>query len=305
MTSRAKDGIASHGLSDWTPVKTKTPTEVTSTGYYYLDAQIVARAATILGKAEDAKRYAALADSIRDAYNKQIYKGEGVYSIGSQTAQSCALHQGLVPASERSKVEAKLVDVVQQNKAYPDFGILGSKYIFRSLSEAGRSDLAYAMATKEDKASYGTWIRRGATTFWEDWGEGASRNHIMFGDVSAWFYQYLGGIRLADSVSPVAAKIAPETVAFKEFIICPDPVEGLDWVKAEHDSPYGLIRSSWKRAGGVFTLEIDVPVNTRATVYLPVKPDSKQVTADVKPVASDRDRMAFRVGSGHYTFVAR
>ncbi len=305
MTSRAKDGIVSHGLSDWTPVKTETPTEVTSTGYYYLDAQTVAQTASILGKADDAKKYAALADSIREAYNKQLYKGDGVYSIGSQTAQSCALHQGLVAAAERAKVEAKLADVVQQNKAYPDFGILGSKYIFRSLSEAGRSDLAYAMATKEDKASYGTWIRRGATTFWEDWGEGASRNHIMFGDVSAWFYQYLGGIRLSDGVSAVAAKVAPEAVAFKEFVICPDPVEGLGWVKAEHDSPYGMIRSGWKKEGGVFTLEVEVPVNTGATVYLPVKPDAKNVTADVKPVASDRDRMAFKVGSGRYTFVAR
>jgi alpha-L-rhamnosidase len=305
MTSRAKDGIASHGLSDWTQVKTKTPTEVTSTGYYYLDAQIVARAAELLGKADDAKKYAALAASIRDAYNTQLYKGEGVYSIGSQTAQSCALHQGLVPAAERAKVEAKLADVVRQNKAYPDFGILGSKYIFRSLSEAGRSDLAYAMATKEDGASYGTWIRRGATTFWEDWGEGASRNHIMFGDVSAWFYQYLGGIRLASGVSAVAEKAAPGAVAFKEFVICPDPVEGLGWVKAEHDSPYGMIRSNWKKAGGVFTLEVDVPVNTTAMVYLPVKPDAKNVIADVKPVASDRDRMAFKVGSGRHSFVAR
>jgi len=305
VTSRAKDGIASHGLSDWTPVKTKTPTEVTSTGYYYLDAQIVARAAELLGKTDDAKKYAALAASIREAFNKQLYKGEGVYSIGSQTAQSCALHQGLVPEPERAKVEAKLAEVVLQNKAYPDFGILGSKYIFRSLSEAGRSDLAYAMATKEDGASYGTWIKRGATTFWEDWAEGASRNHIMFGDVSAWFYQYLGGIRLADEVSAVAERAETGAVAFKEFVISPDPVEGLGWVKAEHDSPYGMIRSNWKKAEGVFTLEVEVPVNTTATVYLPVKPDAKNVTAEVKPVPSGRDRMAFKVGSGRYTFVAR
>ena len=76
-------------------------------------------------------------------------------------------------------------------------------------------------------------------------------------------------------------------------------------MKAEHDSPYGIIRSNWKKEGGVFTLEVEVPVNARATVYLPVKPDAAHVTADVKPVASDRNRMAFKVGSGRYTFVAR
>ncbi len=305
VTSRAKDGIASHGLSDWTPVKTKTPTEVTSTGYYYLDAQIVARTAERLGKAEDAKKYAALAASVREAYNRQLYKGDGVYSIGSQTSQSCALHQGLVPDSERAKVESRLVDIVRQNKACPDFGILGSKYIFRSLSEAGHSELAFAMATQDGHPSYGNWMKRGATTFWEDWNEGSSRNHIMFGDVSAWWYQYLGGIRLADGVSAVATGADPNAVAFKSFVICPDPVAGVGWVKAEHDSPYGMIRSSWKKDGAVFTLEVEIPVNTVATVYLPVKPDARNVTADVKPVPSDRDRMAFKVGSGRYTFVAR
>jgi alpha-L-rhamnosidase len=302
MTLRAKDGIVSHGLGDWIPVKSKTPTEVTSTGYYYLDAQIVARAAELLGKTADAKRYAALAASIREAFNKRLYTGDGVYSIGSQTAQSCALHQGLVPAAERAKAEARLVEAVRQTQGFPDFGILGSKYVFRALSGVGRTDLAYAMATQDEHPSYGNWIKRGATTFWEDWGEGASRNHVMFGDVSAWFYQTLGGIRLADGVSPVAERVDPASVAFKSFVIAPEPVEGLGWVKVEHDSPYGRIRSAWKQAGGAFTLEVEVPVNTEATVYLPVKPGADNVTADVPPVPSDRDRMAFRVGSGRYTF---
>lgn len=265
----------------------------------------MSRTAEVLGRAEDAKKYAALAGSIRDAYTRNLYKGDGVYSIGSQTAQSCALHQGLVPAAERTKVEAKLVAAVEQAKGFPDFGILGSKYVFRTLSDAGRTDLAYAMASKDEAPSYGAWIKRGATTFWEDWGEGSSRNHIMFGDVSAWFYQYLAGIRLADGVSPVAQKADSAAVAFKSFVIAPEPVEGLGWVNAEHESPYGVIRSSWKKTGGVFTLEVEVPVNTEALVYLPVKPDAKNVVADVKPVPSDRGRMAFHVGSGRYTFVAR
>ena len=305
MTSRARDGLVSHGLGDWIPVKSKTPVEVTSSGYYYLDAQIVARAAQVLGKTEDAAKYTALAASIREAYTRQLYKGGGVYSIGSQTAQGCALHQGLVPPAERTAVETRLVDAVRQADGYPDFGILGSKYVFRALSEAGHSDLAFAMASKEDAPSYGAWLKRGATTFWEDWGDGASRNHIMFGDVSAWFDQYLGGIRLAPSVSATAERIEPRAVGFKEFILCPDPVDGLQWVRAEHDSPYGTIRSHWKKDGGVFTLEVEVPVNTSATVYLPAKPDAQNVVAAVPAVPSDRDRMAFKVGSGRYTFTVR
>ena len=131
MTSRAKDGIVSHGLGDWIPVKAKTPVEVTSTGYYFLDAQIVARAGGGARERGRAAKYSALAAAIREAFTKQLYKGGGVWSIGSQTAQSCALHQGLVPAAERAATEAKLVEAVQAAGGFPDFGILGSKYVFR------------------------------------------------------------------------------------------------------------------------------------------------------------------------------
>ncbi len=301
MGSQAKDHIASHGLGDWIPVKTVTPVPATSTGYYYLDVQIMARVAELLGKIDDAKKYSALAEQIREAFNRSLYKGEGVYSIGSQTAQSCALHQGLVPHDERPKVEAKLIEVVEKSDSYPDFGILGSKYIFRSLSDAGRSDLAFAMATKDDKKSYGSWIRRGATTLWEDWDDGDSRNHIMFGDVSAWWYQTLAGIQLADTVCAVASKSKPEAIAFKQIVIAPVPVQGLEWVKAQHDSPYGLIRVSWKNENGRFRLAVDVPVNTTATIRLPFKPDTKGVVfADAQKVAPVENRMTFTVGSGIY-----
>jgi len=169
------------------------------------------------------------------------------------------------------------------------------------LSEAGRSDLAFAMATKDDKKSFGTWIRRGATTFWEDWGDGDSRNHIMFGDVSAWWYQTLAGIRLADTVSAVALNNNPGDIAFKKIVIAPIPVQGLEWVKAEHDSPYGVIRSHWRKENGLFKLDIDVPVNTTATICLPVKTDTKGVVfADAQKIESLRNRMTYTVGSGHY-----
>jgi len=303
MSSRAKDDLVYHGLSDWTPAKSKVPAEVTSSGYYYLDSMIVARIAELLGNNADAKKYNDLAKRIKTAFNKKFYKGNGVYSIGAQTALSCALHQGIALSDNIAGTQKALADLVSKDDCVPDFGILGSKYIFRSLSDAGRSDLAYKMLNKTERPSFGKWIvKDGATTLWEDWDQGSSRNHIMFGDFSAWMYQYLGGIRLADGVSAVAQKIDPSKVAFKEFIIAPDPVDGLEWVKADHDSQYGMIRSHWIKSGNSFKLEVDIPVNTSATIYLPVKPGASGVSSTVPEVKSDRDRMAFKVGSGHYEF---
>jgi alpha-L-rhamnosidase len=222
MTSRSKDGIVSHGLGDWIPVKTKTPVEVTSTGYYYLDAQIVARAAEQLGKTADAQKYAALARSIRDAYTRHLYKGNGVYSIGSQTAQSCALHQGLVPDAERFAVETRLVEPC--SRPAPSRTSASGLEVCIPCTERCRPhrSLAFAMATKDEYPSYGNWIRPGATTFWESWKtESGSYNHIMF-----WRHLRLvlpislGGIRLPDSVSAIARHRRSASCGFQAFCHC-------------------------------------------------------------------------------------
>lgn len=92
------------------------------------------------------------------------------------------------------------------------------------------------MACQTTAPSYGDWIRRGATTLWEDWGDGSSRNHIMFGDIAAWFYQYLAGIQ-----------IDPAQPGFKHILIRPRPVGDLAWVRAKTESPFGPVASSWRR----------------------------------------------------------
>jgi len=265
---------------------------------------IVARTAELLGKSEDAEKYKALAERIKKAFNAKYYKGDGVYSIGTQTALSCALHQGIADDDKIGPTRKTLAAIVEKDDCVPDFGILGSKYMFRSLSDAGRSDLAYKMLNKREKPSFGKWIvKGGATTLWEDWGEGNSRNHIMFGDFSAWCYQYLAGIRLSDDVSTVAQTIDASKVAFKEFIIAPEPMAGLESCSATHESPYGEILSSWVISkDGSFHLEVNVPVNTTATVYLPVKPGSPGIKSEVSEIKATGDRAAFKVGSGYYVF---
>lgn len=76
-----------------------------------------------------------------------------------------------------------------------DFGVLGAKYVPRVLAEYGRIDLAYRLLTQTDFPGWGHWLKRGATSLWENWDGSGSRNHIMFGDVSAWMYHFLAGIR--------------------------------------------------------------------------------------------------------------
>lgn len=300
LTTRAKDGIVSIGLGDWVAPGPTAPVAVTDTAYYYQDALVVSRAAALLGKADDAHKYAALAESIKQAFNaKFLDPATGRYADGSQTAQSCALYQGLVPPEHRAATLQRLLDAIEGHQGHIFTGILGAKYVMNSLLQNGRADVAYTIATQKTAPGWGNWIERGATTLWEDWGGGSSRNHIMFGDISAWFYKALAGIN-GDPAAP----------GFKHFFIKPQLVGDLTAARGEYDSIHGKIVSDWRLEKGVFHLTVTVPVNTTATVYLPGA-NSAQVTESGRPatpgegvrfIGVEDGRSAFAVGSGTYAF---
>jgi alpha-L-rhamnosidase len=303
LTSKAKDHIVAIGLGDWAPAKTTTPEKVTSTGYYYRDALIVSKAAALLGKTEDAKKYGDLAASIRDAFNKEFYDSKtGLYAGGTQTAMSCALYHGLVPPMERDRVMGKLVELIQAKDGHLDAGILGTKYLIDCLTADGRADVVYGMAAKTDYPSWGRWLEEGASTLWEQWDGNASRNHIMFGHISAWFYQTLAGINPD-----------PEAVGFKHIIIRPQLLGDVKWARAEHESMYGTIQSAWEVRDGKFHLKIAVPVNTTATVYVPCDQQKPVAEGSGSTYQADHARFlrsagncaVFEVESGTYEFVSQ
>ncbi len=129
-----------------------------------------------------------------------------------------------------------------------------------------------------------------------------SHDHPMMGSVGAWFYKYLGGIRTD-----------PQGAGFKRFVIHPYPMGDLTWVRSEYTSMYGEIHSDWRKAGKTFRLNVTVPVNTTATVYVPAS-DVSQVAEGGKPAAraagvkwlrNEDGAVVLEVGSGNYEFVAK
>lgn len=259
LAKLTKDGtVPFDSLGDWVPWSTETPSQVTSTAFLCLDATIVANLAKVLGNASDVDKYTELAAATKKAFNGAHWdEVKGVYSNGSQCALSTALYYGLVPDDRKDRVFNALVADVER-QGHIDTGIIGAKNVLRVLSEGGRTDLAYKIVARKEQPGWGWWIEQGATTLWEDWKGESSLNHIMFGDVSNWFIQWLAGIGLD-----------PESPGFRHFLIRPQPVGDLTWAKATHESPYGEIASSWKKEGKRFRLSITVPPNCTATVILP------------------------------------
>ncbi len=255
-------GITDWGLGDWVPVKSKAPKEFTSTAYYFVDATILAKAAKILGKQKDSEKYFALAEKIKNAVNaKYLNRESGIYGSGLQTELSFPLQWNFVPDDMRQKVAFNLAERVIADNKHIDVGLLGTKAILNALSENGYANLAYEVASQETFPSWGWWIVNGATTFYENWPLDASRdismNHIMFGEIDAWYYKALGGIFPNE-----------ENPGFKNVILKPNFVNGLDHFEAKHEGPYGEIVSSWKKSEDEINYRISIPANSTASLYL-------------------------------------
>lgn len=290
-TKADSNHIVSWGLGDWCPAKTVTPAEITSTAYYYTGARILGQIAGVLGKQEDAEKYAKLAKDIHKSFNLKFYKENGIYGNGSQTALACAIYQGLA-GDHLSETLNSLVALVEANDNHLDCGILGTKYLINALLDNGRGDVAYRIINQRTFPSWGYWVEQGATTLWERWDGENSRNHPMFGDVGAWFYRALGGIRYNEN--------AP---GFKEVTLKPIFPKDIDWAEVTHESRYGQIESSWKRVGKRIQWRLVIPANTTATAFLPIGEASK-LWENGKLVSSKDPNILVQSRSGNEKVVA-
>ncbi len=286
----------------------KTAPEILATSYFAHCLNLMARYATLLGKPDDTRRFTTLASQLKTALNEKFYnRAKGYYDNGSQTSCVLPLAFDLVPTSERQRVFDHLVHkITDETKGHVGTGLIGGQWLNRVLTDGGRPDLVYGFATNTAYPSWGYMVEQGATTVWELWnGDTAdpamnSGNHVMLvGDLVIWLYENLAGIQ-SDPAQP----------GFKHIIMKPQPVGDLTFVKASHRSPYGMIRSEWRRGQEVFDWQITVPPNTTATVHVPAR-DAVSLRVDGKPLAkaagvefvrAESGRLVLNVVAGNYQF---
>lgn len=262
ITEISPSGLTDWGLGDWIPIKSVASKELTSSAYYFTDVMILAKAAGLLGNQPDFEKYTILAGKIKNAINtKYLNKELAVYGKGLQTELCVPLHLGLVPEDMKSRVADNLARSVVADNNHMDVGLLGSKAILNALSENGFSDLAYTVASQTTFPSWGWWITNGATTLYENWpldtNSDISMNHIMFGEIGAWMFKGLGGI-FPDEENP----------GFRNVILKPHFVKGLDHFEAKLEGPFGTIVSSWKKDGEKVVYRVIIPANSTATLNL-------------------------------------
>lgn len=307
LEGKAKDGIVAYGLGDWYDIGPggpgfgkQTTLGVTATLMLYEDATAMEKIAGLLGKVEDARGYAALASRVAAAFHARFFNAEtGLYDKGSQTANAMPLALGLVPEERRAGVLARVVADIHAHDDHVTTGEIGYPYMLRALMASGRSDVVMAMMMRKDPPSYGSQLEAGATALTEAWDANpqSSQDHFMLGGAEEWFYRGLGGIDFDMS------RAKDERITIR-----PRLVAGVDWVRCSYDSRLGMVKSAWMRQDGVTTLEVTVPANASAAVWVPVREGETVSSGDSVGVVKLRDEhgaVVYRVSSGAYEFVVK
>jgi alpha-L-rhamnosidase len=314
MNGFLQDGIMpKNTYADWCVppekpdlIHSTDPTRVTrgallSTAYYYHMLGLMSDYAKLIGKSADSDEYTALAAKVKQAFLREYYKAQdAMFDNGTQTSSILPLAFDMVPDGARDAVFSRLTSkIVNESNSHVGVGLVGAQWLMRALSDNGRTDLALTIATQKTYPGWGYMIEQGATTVWELWNGNTadpamnSGNHVMqIGDLGMWMYEYLAGIR-PDPAQP----------GFRHFFIKPETVSSLSFAKASHKSPYGEIKSEWKRTAGKLTLNVTVPPNSTATIYVPGAEATEQ--GGLKATHTEKGAVVFEAGSGNYTFTAQ
>lgn len=311
LDGKAVNHIVDFGLGDWYDIGPKppgkaqlTPRALTATAFYYDGTRVLARTARLLGNETEAKEFAAKAQEIRTAFNTKFYDpAKAGYASGSQCANAIPLVMNLCAEENRQAVLDTLVAEVKSRGNVNTAGDVGYRYLLRALADGGRSDVVFDMNNGSDKPGYGYQLARGATSLTEAWDArmSSSQNHFMLGQIIEWFYHDLAGIQ-GDPSSP----------GFGKVIIKPVPVGDLTWASAHYDSPNGRIASRWKRGGGSLSLDVTIPANTSATVFVPASAPGKVTESGapadgatgVRFLRAESGAAVFAVSSGTYHFLS-
>lgn len=300
LSSKADNFIIDKCINDHISLEKRIPA-LFATAHFYHHVIILEEFSKILGKKEDSDKYHILASNIKKAFIKKfVNTGDGKIGNGTEASQGIGLIYGLVPNDEKEKAFEYFLDVIEKADGHIRTGIFGIPAVLNSLTSNNRNDIAYNMVTKETFPGWGYMLKSGATTLWESWDYSNnvySLNHPMLGSVGEWMFNALGGIM-------------PSSSGFKEFTIKPQPVNDLDWVDCKYESNYGLISSSWKQGKETFVMNISIPVNTVATVYIPFTSDSKIYEGEneikdgnfYRILGVEKNYLKLKVKSGDYKF---
>ncbi len=296
------------GNGDWLSTGGGACNDVIGTAYMAFDFRLMAEMAEAIGEKKDAVEYREQVGKIDAAFAKAYIDSEGRIKDSSQSGYAMAFTMGLVPSELRDKMIRRFREEVRRFDWRPRTGFIGTPRLLPALHLAGRDDDAYKLLLAKNSPSWLYPVSVGATTIWEQWvawdgwhpqGGMNSLNHYSFGAVGEYLYGMVGGIQ-------------PDEPGYKTVRIQPVVGQGIDWAKTSYDSIRGRIATSWRRDGHHLLLEVLIPPNVTATIFVPTT-DATAVTESGRPASKsegvtfvrfENGNAVYKVFSGEYKFTA-
>lgn len=324
IASHNPDGLRTKLLSnnygDWlcipadTSFGTQSPMKtLLATAYWADDCTKLAEIARELGHDDDARRFDAMFERVRAAFQQAWLLPDGRITTETQTGYLLALAFDLLPASLREAATGHLVANIEALGGHLSTGFIGISHLNPQLTLAGRADVAYQLLLCDDYPSWLYPVLHGATTIWERWNgwteaEGFfnphmnSFNHYSLGSVGEWLFRHVAGIEL-DPVHP----------GFQQFVLRPFIGEGLDFARARYCTMHGRIESEWRREGSQLNWQVTIPANTRARVFVPCDAAAEvregglplAQVAGLRVLGPQAGWLACEATSGRYVFTSR
>ncbi len=278
--------------------------------FYAHSTQLLINTANVLGKTEDVKNYSSLLQKIKDAFVKEYMTSNGRLVSGTQTAYVLALNFDMLPESLRPQAATRLAENVKSYGNHLTSGFLGTPYLCHVLTRFGHDDVAYKLLLQDTYPSWLYPVKMGATTIWERW-DGQkpdstfetpgmnSFNHYAYGAIGDWMYREMVGLDTYE-----------DGVGYKHIKIQPHIGGGFTFASASLHTNYGKLSNSWKVENGQVSMDVEIPVNTTATVYIPstdagtIKESGKVLSqvSNIKINAAADGYTPVELGSGQYHF---
>lgn len=252
-------------LGDWVPpmgINPQDPESIDIVNNCFLSEcyQMMAQIAKELGKEADIPGYVQKHEQLNALIHETFFHADNhQYASSSQIDMIYPMLVGATPDALMAKVEEALFQETDGRfNGHIATGLVGINILTQWATRNGEADFVYGMLKKRTYPGYLYMIDNGATLTWEEWDGERSQLHNCYNAIGSWFIQALAGIT-PDEATP----------GYRHFNIRPQMVEGISWVEASKDTPYGLVSVEWEREGDALTMNVTVPVGGTATVSFP------------------------------------
>ena len=278
--------------------------------FYAQSTQLLINAARVLGRSDEVNLYTPLLHNIKDAFLKEYVTTNGRLVSGTQTAYVLALNFDMLPESLRTQAAIRLVDNIKSYGNHLTTGFLGTPYLCHVLTRFGYDDIAYKLLLQDTYPSWLYPVKMGATTIWERW-DGIkpdstfetpsmnSYNHYSYGAIGDWMYRRMVGIDTYE-----------DGVGYKHIKIQPHIGGGFSNASATLKTYYGSLSNSWKVEGNNVIMDVEIPANTTANIFIP-SDDPNKIMENGKSLIlmkhesnsnTEKGYSVITVGSGKYQF---